>query len=668
MKVWLLVFSAFALLFSLHAGLLYFSQAVIAGTISTFLFIFIFLTIAGCGRMAFRMFDVRQSSESEKTLIGATLGLGILSQCIFLLGMVGLLKVWAITGLLGVFWVIGFTEMGDLLKSLGANKNLLSERPLLSGAVLGVLLMLFWICWLPPHQYDSLVYHLPLADAYVREGHIFPLWHLLYSHFPQNGEMLFTLALLFGSDILAQMFSWLGTFLSVWWLFEMGKRELPLTVVLGGCFLTVTHTALMLLTPTSYVECLVMLWITASLLSFFRWRFSSNDEISTRGWLGLAGLFAGLGIGTKYYAGICPIILGAYLLYQWLRMRPWSQGGSYVHSRFKDGATFFVFSSLAGLPWLIKNAWVLGNPVFPFFHNIFPLHGIDWAQESANRYFEILTEYGHSKGHFFTDLLQFPYLAATGSQRFGGGQDVLGDLGWTLILVALPIMFWASWKNKYLRGLLLYSLGHWVIWFFTGVVLRFLVCLIPILSLLAAHALFKTWEQLKTGGRICLGAAVAVLLWTNMGLFFYVHSVWGSLPVLVGMQSRSQYLSKRLDYYNCAAFARDNIGENDRILVVGEQRGYYVKQAHVTTTAMAPNKFVQIANSSKDGADLGRRLKEERGLGYLLFVPREAKRLGEGYGVFHFSEQGFKNWAELEENGVKEVYNSPGRCLLYQLM
>jgi hypothetical protein len=661
------VFTALLALFSLHVGLSYFSGALAGGLLSSVLLAVVFLTAAGCGRILLRFFKVVGVSESEKTLIGATLGLGLLSQAVMVIGFLGWLKPWAISLILGLFWVIGFTELGDLVKSLGANRNLLRDRPLLAGGLLVGLALLFWFTWVPPHQYDSLVYHLALPAAYIREGKIFNVDHLLYSHFPQNGEMFYTLGLLLGSDVLAQMFTWLGTFLSVWWLFEMAKRELPITVVLAACLLTVTHTGVMLLSTTAYVECLVMLWITAAVLSFLRWRMSSDFEVSNRGWLALAGVFAGLGVGTKYYAGICPALIASYLGIQWLKMKPWSQGGSYVRSRALDVFAFSGAAFLFGLPWLVKNAAMIGNPVFPFLYKVFPVSGVDWGGAGAVGYFSMLTEYHHAKGQFLKDLLSFPYLAASGSAKFGGGADVLGGHGWALLLAAFPAAVWAARRNQYLRAALIYCLCHWLIWFQTGVILRFLTVLVPLLSLLVAFGLYQLREALSSAWRPVLAAGVAGVIMTNLALFLYVNTIFDSLPLLLGLKSRRQYLSEKLDYYPCADFARARTKENDKILVVGEFRGYYVSRPHVSTRTNAPNRFVRTANEAESVSDLSERFKRE-GFRYFMYVPREAKRLDDGWGVFHFSEEGRKRWAAFEKEGLETVFQVPGRCSLHRVL
>ncbi len=69
-----------------------------------------------------------------------------------------------------------------------------------------------------------------------------------------------------------------------------------------------------------------------------------------------------------------------------------------------------------------------------------------------------------------------------------------------------------------------------------------------------------------------------------------------------------------------------------------------------------------------DPADLAARLKGEGGYRYALVAPREARRLDEGYGVFHFTEKGYENWAGLESGFSEKVFEAPGRCALYKIL
>ena len=80
---------------------------------------------------------------------------------------------------------------------------------------------------------------------------------------------------------------------------------------------------------------------------------------------------------------------------------------------------------------------------------------------------------------------------------------------------------------------------------------------------------------------------------------------------------------------------------------------------------MSPNRFVLAANEAASPEDLAARFERE-GWRHLLFVPREAKRLGEGYGVFAFTERGAANWAGLGAR-LETLFEEPGRCRLLRM-
>lgn len=621
-----------------------------AGVVPLVLLFLTVLLATGSGRALAGRLGLTDLSESQKTLIGATLGLGLLALGTFALGALGLFKPWAASALLALLWVAGYAELKPALESLAPDRSLLESRPLAAAAIALPLALALWACLMPPHQYDSLVYHLALPQDYLLAGRLHAPEGLLFAHFPQNGEMLFTLALLAGSDVLAQMYMWLAFALSIAWLFALGRREAPLSAVLLACFLTATHASVLLMASTTYVEPLVMLWVTAGALCFERWR----QVPAARGWLVLSGVFIGLALGTKYYAGLGAIALGLRLAWRAARAedRP---------AALKDLALFTAVVAALFAPWLAKNWVLVRNPVFPFLYRYFENTGTGWNGEAAAGYFRILTEYGHAEG-WFVSLLKLPVLLLRNPLRFGGGMDVLGDLGWTLLLGCLPLALWAARDNGFRRGLLLFC-GWWAVgWFSSGVVLRFLTVLVPLLALAGAAGLVKLHERVGAWGRGALVAAVGALVATSLYLAVYVHAVFGTPGVLLGLETREEFLSRRLDYYPCAAGARALPGPSGRILVVGEQRGYYLQRAHLTSSVHAPNLWVRLAEDAASPADLARRLMAE-GFSHVLLVPKESARLGESLGVL--SDKGRANWDGLETQ--LEVVAKARGCLVAAL-
>lgn len=240
--------------------------------------------------------------------------------------------------------------------------------------------------------------------------------------------------------------------------------------------------------------------------------------------------------------------------------------------------------------------------------------------------------------------------------------DVLGDLGWDLTLWLWPMGLWAARRRRGPRGLALFTGLYAAGWFATGVVLRFLTAAAPLLALTGAAGAADWRDRASRPARILAAAAAAVLLAAHLLLALYAHGVFGSERALLALESREEFLSRRLDYYPCAAFARGGLEGNAKILVVGEQRGYYVPRSHRPSTVHAPNLHVRLAGEAASPDDLARALRGE-GFTHLLFVPREMRRLGAGLGAF--SARGSANWQGLEPR-LKTVFAGPA-CLLAAL-
>lgn len=611
----------------------------------------VFLAALASGGVLTALLRLPGLGRGEGVLIAATLGLGVLSLSVFGLGILGQLRALPVALMLGFFCLAGFSRLREAASVLRQALPAAGRHPLAAAGLCAVLGLLFWTAWVPPHQYDSLVYHLALPEAYARAGRIVVVDHLLFSHFPQNGEMLFTLALLMGSDLLAQMIVWACTVLSVGWILSAGARFLPLPAALLGGGLLSTHTAVMLLSGTTYVEPIVMLWGSAAVLSFMRWRQESAERPS-RGWLLLSAVFCGLALGSKYYAGITAGLLASFLL---LRL-------AVAEKRRREAADLAVFCGVTTLvfsPWLVKNFVEVGNPVFPFFYRHFADASFGWEGQAAKDYFQILTEYGHG-GNVWRALADLPFMLLGNSLRFGGGMDVLGNFGWELSFLCLPLALWAGRSSWLARGLLLYFFCYLGVWFSTGVILRFLVATAPLLCLLAAFGLHAFWKNLKGPARICLSAAASLLTAVHFLVFGFAHQVFGSGAVLWGLEDREAFLSRRLDYYPCARWSAGHLGKNDKILIVGEQRGYYVGRAHSATTVNAPNRFLQWASQEPTASAFAGRLREE-GFSHLMVVPREAGRLKSL--MRPFSERAWSNGEDLD---LETVFQGPF-CRVYSL-
>jgi hypothetical protein len=653
---WGAVYAAATAVLGLATAAGFFWPTARAGLAATALLALVAGIATGLGRVAAGLLGLRGPEEGAKSVVGMTLGLGLLSLSVLVLAAAHLLRPWALSVVLAGFWLVGFSELRAALTGARPPEQWRSY-PLAAAGILAALGLTFWLTWVPPHQYDSLVYHLALPAAYLRAGSLQVSGPPGYTHFPQNGEMLFALALALKSDLLAQMLMWLAAALSVAWLWTMAGADIALEARLLGALLLATHTAVMLLASTTYIEPLVMLWTTAAVLLFWRWRRESAG--APRSWLALSAVFTGLALGAKYTAGITAGVLGFMLVVDWLAAPAGAR-----RSRAGDLALFVLVTAAVFAPWLIKNTLETGDPVFPFLYRWFASTRSGWPAAGAARYFAVLTEYGFG-GAWYVALARLPFQLLGNSLRFGGGMDVLGDMGWELLFWSLPLAAWAAWRrrNRTALWLLAFCGLYLAAWFATGVVLRFLTALAPLLCLLAAFGLHSLWSRLEGWGRGLLAAGAGLLMATHVLVFLYAHAVFGSGRVLAGLESREEFLSRRLEYYPCAAWARGHLGGNDRILIVGEQRAYYWAQDNQATTVNAPNRYRAWADESASPAAYAARLKAE-GFSHVAVAPREAKRLAPE--LEPFSERGARNWLGLQPDFVELEFQGPA-CAVYRL-
>jgi 4-amino-4-deoxy-L-arabinose transferase-like glycosyltransferase len=205
--------------------------------------------------------------------------------------------------------------------------------------------------------------------------------------------------------------------------------------------------AVLFLSTGAYVELPLAGFIFFSVRAFAL----SQEKQGSSKWLIVSGVLSGLAIAVKYTGAICPIILFLILI------PPIISGNK---RKIRD---LFVFSSsvlLPTLPWLIKNALTIGNPVFPFFYQHFGAHQ-GWTAQNAAGYFSQLTEYD-AKSHMFIELFKAPWNLSGGALRYGGGFDVLGDFGWPLIFLSAPLAIFLSRKDKNIFLLTIYAAAHFL--------------------------------------------------------------------------------------------------------------------------------------------------------------------------------------------------------------
>jgi len=503
-----------------------------------------------------------------------------------------------------------------------------------TGSILGLV-----IAFSPATYYDTLVYHYALPHAYLQAGHWIGLRELIYSSFPQIVEMIWLLGMLLAGEVLANLLGWLIAALGVLAVYRFALRYFGReTATWAAAFLCVMPTYL-LLSSGGYVDVGLAIFGFCSFYALCLWKEHQKPALAV-----LAGILAGFAIGTKY-TGAIPFVIGALYLIKEAPSRN-------IQNIIKLELLYALSAFFVVIPWLAKNLHFVGNPLFPFFYSFHSNPQNPWVQGAAAGYFRGLTEYAPRTG---LGLFKLLWDIAVHGLDFGGGMDVLGDLGWAPLFVFLPALWLIKKKPHILSLVLLYALLFFIPWGMTRPVLRFLVPLVPFLALGAAYGYTQGISRqalpLRNTGRLLL----LFLCLSNARVFFEFSSILSMFHVPLGFVSRARYLSEKLDYYDAASFV-NTLPPDSLTYVVGDQRGYYYNRPVLVTPVFNMNPLTAWANESASGQDLSSRLKA-RGITHLLVNNTEFMRLDSAYHLFPFTPQGQANWNALREHVAKPLYH-----------
>lgn len=592
-------------------------------------------------------------TELEKFLFAETLGLGCLSGLMIFLGVLHAwipLGAWALLAI-GVLGSGPFLiNLKRLLSVASAPWSLPSEffwpgAALLTGGILS-----FLLAFAPITYYDSLVYHFALPSAYLQARHWVALPHLIYSAFPQTLEMLWTLGLLVGDDTVSNLIAWSLSFLLLTAIIAYARRFFDLSVGVIAAALVAFMPAFLLLSTGGYVDIGLTLYGFMALYAACVW---SDHQVPSL--LMVSGLFAGWTIGTKYTGAITAVLIALFIALRLRRQTP----GKTLQSLLSFGGSAVLIMS----PWLIKNTFYVGNPVFPFFHD-WGIKALNpWVNQAAAGYFIGLVEY---YPHPFWELPGVVWEAAVNGMGFGRGIDVLGDYGWISLFGFLPALWFCRKLSSTVKLLLAFAGIHVVIWAMSRPVLRFLLPVSPLLALLAAYA----WVQgIRTQPHVVRWLArgfMGSFLLSGLFLFCYVTSVFSPFKAALGLEGREAYLMRVLDnnYYGAATFVNTQTPLDSYVYVLGDQRGYYYQRKTWINPVFGKTPLIEWANVEVSPEALRQKLKRE-GVTHLLFNRAEFERL-KIYPYSRFNEQGQRTWDRMRSDLLKPLYHDRA-CDVYAL-
>jgi len=446
----------------------------------------------------------------------------------------------------------------------------------------------------PPVDRDALTHHLFVPKLWLNHGGIYEIPEIPFSYYPMNLDLLYTVSLYFGNDIVPKYIHYFFALATALLLYRHLAKRLGTHYGLLGALFFLSIPIIVKLSITVYVDLGVVFFSTTALLLLLHW---AEKDFLMR-FLILAGLCCGLAAGTKYNGLIAIVVLTLLtpIIYQQNVAKEQQNNGKALLWGFVfAAATLTSFS-----PWLIRNYTWTGNPIYPLHNSLF--------QKRANPPVDQQTATPVN----ITDTLQ--QITRQGSNAFISRRILYNEPWWQALL--LPVRFFLEGQDDnpqffdgkltpfllllpalaFLRRpseirqrleqrfLLLFAILYFFFTFFQeSLRIRYIVPIIPPLIILSMYGLRSLYFMLSENKNATfspyfkmLAASIPIfLLAYNAEYIASQFQIVNPLPYLRGEQTREQYISHFRPEYPAIQFT-NTLPEQSRILAVFlGNRGYY---------------------------------------------------------------------------------------------
>lgn len=564
------------------------------------IWLFILVSYGAAAARLSRILGLKFADDGEEIVICLALGLGIAGYAVFIIGSMGYLFRPAMLAVSAAFLFLGggsFTALAGRFAAKAWRSLRGARDPLIF--VLGFLILTAAVfsvfgALAPATGQDELSYHLTHPKWYVENHRVYEILFSTPALWPSLGEMLFALGLLLKGAGVAKLSHFTAYALTGFALFQFVSRfDSRKTAFFSA--------AVFLLTPAAfiqgafaYVDNTLALFVFLSLYALYVFLRAEGGVP----WAILSGVFMGLALSVKFTAlfvlpWVSVLLLASILLKK-------DKKEALIHAAWWAVAAF-----LCGAVWYLRAYWLRGNPVFPFFNQFFGGGGtrmvIDTSVHGMGRDAVAFVR-------LFWDLTMHP-------EHFGG--EHIG----VLYLIGVPAFLFLRPYPCYARYCALGGLSYMFFWFIMDQNMRFLF---PALALFSP-AVGVTLKALVSGGSSLWEAGLRLLIGACF-LFQALFSIYhfrDEAALFFGRLTERDYLLTHERSYAAAEAINREITAADKILSIGEVRGYYFRGLLVNESELSAFTFYEQKNNSPE--DVVAFLKDNGFTHVLLAGPAPSK-------------------------------------------
>lgn len=522
---------------------------------------------------------------------GSRVGAGFLSFIWFYARIVGLYSqpvavvavlIGIAMAIFGILWLRKSDDAANAVERRSVLRNVLI-------AIIGFVMFLALVASLaPPTAKDTLLYHFAVAKALIAQGGSAFLAGNVASYLTLGTEMHSVWAMLLGNiispraadaaaGVTAFLFFPLLLLAIYGWTRESGvsRTWTLIATLLVAAIPSAYHVA-----SRGYIDLSLTLFVTLAIYALTRWW-----KEQTTGWVILIGIFLGAALSIKLTAIFLVAAFGLVVLFRTRGAKypvPTPVGAPGSDTVVVAGAGKIVVSGFAALllgvviasPWYLR-AWVAtGSPVFLFYMSIWPGKANGWDVERSNLFQEMNSQYGGA------DTNKLNYLTAPARVSIMAQpeqpQNYDGVLG-VSFFIGLPLLIWALWKfdlpveakiGAGVAGVM------YLFWLFSSEQLRYLVPILPVLAIAIAASVETTGAKigaLKTIAQYTFIAAAICGISTTAAWFCQK----APLRVILGGETRDQYLTRNLDYYPYYQTLNSDTPPDAKVWLINMRRDTY---------------------------------------------------------------------------------------------
>ena len=558
------------------------------------------------GQWLIRKTGLQLRDRLERVALGWPLGIGTLA--LMSLGM-GVARIWYTSAAFGL--LLGLTlilrvsprALVRAVKDLWAGTWCLGQR-LAWSYILCVATLSVVSALMPPWAWDALVYHLAGPQSYIAAARFVPP-ESFYLALPQNGEMLYTLGMLLGSDRLPQLLH-LSFAMSTGLLIYAWLRRLVSThAAVWGLLIYAAIPEVCRLAPWAYVDMAVASFALASAYCTVQW--AKDRQLL---WLGLAGAYAGLGMGMKYFAVVWAGGLVVAIL--WMRLRTRSP----ISQILAPSAIFVGTSTMVLAPWLVRGMLTMGNPIYPFIFG-----GQSWNE------LRMLWLTGISRGLSSAPVsyLLLPWTATV--MGVAGSTSFEADIGPVLLILA-PLALLVRSKPTDVRILLWLAGCEWGAMVFCAanstmmLQTRLFIAVLPFLVVAGVWGLeaANRWRGQRFAPDRFLRAVVVLAAVLNLLSIVSGLSVQDPIGYLVGVRDREAQLERTLgSLWQAMQAIESEVPADGRIEFLWEPRGYYCPRPCLSDATL--DNLPQALNRAADAEGIAKMWRDQ-GITHVLLCWR----------------------------------------------